>query len=70
MDVAIPKMNGLEAAKRIRESVPTSKILFISVDGSRHLAEALAALGVPGFIAETDVRSRLLPAIHKLLGKS
>ena len=69
MDVAMPKMNGIEAAKRIRDSAPNSKILFFSVETSDELAEAALAAGGQGYIVKSEVRAKLLAAIDNLFAK-
>jgi DNA-binding NarL/FixJ family response regulator len=69
MDIALPGLNGIEAAKRIRGNAPNSKILFLSVEASQDFVEAALAAGGCGYIVKTEVRSKLLPAIHRLLGK-
>jgi DNA-binding NarL/FixJ family response regulator len=68
MDFAMPKMNGIEAAKRIRDSAPNSKILFLSVETSDELAEAALAAGGQGYIVKSEVRAKLLPTIDNLFG--
>jgi len=68
MDVAMPKMNGIEAAKRIRDSAPNSKILFLSVETSDELAETALAAGGQGYIGKSEVRAKLLPTIDNLFG--
>ncbi|PWT88178.1 MAG: response regulator [Blastocatellia bacterium] len=69
MDIAMPKMNGIEAARRIRDSAPNSKILFFSVEISDELAEAALAVGGQGYIVKKEVRAKLLPSIDNLFGK-
>jgi two-component system, NarL family, response regulator YdfI len=70
MDVAMPKMNGIEAAKHIRVSAPNAKILFLSVEPVDELAEAALAVGGQGYLLKSEVRSKLLPIIDNLFRKS
>jgi DNA-binding NarL/FixJ family response regulator len=70
LDFAMPKLNGIEAAERIRKISPKSEILFVSVERSPEFAEAVRRVGARGCILKPDVQSKLLPAIDALrLGK-
>ena len=66
MDIAMPRLNGIEAAKCIREIAPNSKILFLSVEPSDEFEKAALAAGGQGYIVKTEVRSKLLPALDRL----
>lgn len=45
LDVGLPTLNGMEAAKRICETFPDSKILFVSQDSSFEIVLAALAQG-------------------------
>ena len=66
LDVAMPKLNGIEAATRIHEIAPWSAILFVSMEQSVDFVEAAMATGACGYIFKADVPSKLLPAIRAL----
>jgi len=69
MDIAMPKLNGIEAARRIRDRAANSKIVFISLEISDELAEAAVAVGAQAYIAKREIRAKLLPTIDRLFGK-
>jgi|KBSMisStandDraft_5_1062788.scaffolds.fasta_scaffold830478_1 DNA-binding NarL/FixJ family response regulator len=69
MDIAMPKLNGIEAARRIRDRAANSKIVFISLEISDELAEAAVAVGAQAYIAKREIRAKLLPTIDSLFGK-
>ena len=69
LDISMPRLNGLEAAERIRAIAPQSKILFVSADRSAELAEIAIAAGVQGYIPKAEVDSKLLPALDALFLK-
>jgi DNA-binding NarL/FixJ family response regulator len=69
MGIAMPKLNGIEAAKRIRDRAANSKIVFISLEISDELAEAAVAVGAQAYIAKREIRAKLLPTIDRLFGK-
>jgi DNA-binding NarL/FixJ family response regulator len=66
MDMIMPRLNGIEAAERIREFAPQSKILFVAVEQSEDFKEAAYAVGAKGFIPKAEVETKLLPALAAL----
>jgi len=67
LDIGLPKVNGIEAARRIRELSPNSKILFASASRSWDIVEAALATGAGGYIVKTDAGKELLPAVDAIL---
>jgi DNA-binding NarL/FixJ family response regulator len=67
LDVGLPKLNGLEAAKQVRKLAPLAKILFISQEFSFDTVEAALILGASGYVHKLRVQSDLLPAIESVL---
>ena len=64
LDVGLPKLNGFEAARRIREVSPGSKILFLSVIPSQYVMREALRIGAAGYIAKMDALRDLLPAVR------
>jgi DNA-binding NarL/FixJ family response regulator len=67
LDVYLPKMNGIEAAKRIREVAPLAKILFLSLESSSEVARMALRVGAMGYVLKARAQSDLLPAIEAIL---
>ena len=67
LDIAIPALNGIEAAKQIRRAAPKSNILFLSGIASLDIAEAALQTGALGYVVKLDAASELLPAIKTVL---
>ena len=67
LDIGLPSLNGIEAARRIREVSPSSKILFVSENRSVDLVEKALSTGAEGYVVKADARSELLPAIKMVL---
>src|SRR6266403_739302 len=67
LDLGLPKLNGIEAARRIRQLSPSSKIILLSQDNSFDPDELALSTGAQGYVYKTDVRSDLLPAIEAVL---
>jgi len=69
-DVAMPILNGLDAARRIREVVPRIKFVFLTMQVDPNLAAAALELGPIGFVLKQSTGAELLTAIdHVLRGK-
>jgi DNA-binding NarL/FixJ family response regulator len=70
LDIGLPELNGIEAARQIRQLSPNSKIVFLSQNNDLDVVQAALGAGGLGYVYKTDARSDLLPAIQAvLLGK-
>ena len=67
LDVGLPKLNGLEAAKRIRELAPQSKILFVSQESSSDVIQEAFRLGAKGYVLKANAESDLLAAVNQII---
>jgi DNA-binding NarL/FixJ family response regulator len=67
LDIGLPALNGIEAARRIRELSPKSKILFVSDHRSRDIAEEGLRIGAIGYVVKSDAGAELLPALKAAL---
>lgn len=66
MDIEMPVMNGLEAARRLRTQHPGSKVLILSqYDDADHVVEAIEA-GVRGFVDKTAASAELAASIRSV----
>src|SRR4029077_14024669 len=66
LDIGLPKLNGIEAAQRIRRASPNTKIVFLSQNNDLDVVRA--ALGTAqGYVYKTDFRRDFLPAIEAVL---
>jgi DNA-binding NarL/FixJ family response regulator len=66
MDLGLPRLNGIEAARQIRERSPNTKILFISENRSREMVEAALAAGGMGYVVKSDA-AELLGAVDSVM---
>src|SRR4030095_3394439 len=62
LDVGLPTMNGIEAARRILAHDPNLRILFVSEHQSSEVAEAALCTGARGYICKSDSGRELSPA--------
>jgi DNA-binding NarL/FixJ family response regulator len=63
LDIGLPKLNGIEAARQIRSRAPRSKILFLSQESSPDVVQQALKFGV-GFVVKTDAAKELLSAVN------
>jgi DNA-binding NarL/FixJ family response regulator len=66
LDIAMPVMNGILAARLIRSASPSSKILMLTQFDSKALMKAAFAAGASGFLVKTDAGQHLIPELRKL----
>src|ERR1700722_19734291 len=67
LDISMPSMNGLEAARQIRKRVPESKILILSVHDSDPLIQKVLECGARGYLLKSDAARDLVTAVDALL---
>lgn len=67
LDVSMPLLGGIEAARQIRKRMPRVKLLFLTVHANpAYLREALSA-GATGYILKSSTRQEILDAVKAVL---
>ena len=54
LDIGLPNLNGLEAARQIRDLSPKSKIIFVTQEISSDVVRAAFEAGASGYVVKTD----------------
>ena len=67
LDVGLPTLNGIEAARRIRKVSPKSKILFLSQESSADVGQEALSLGAWGYVLKARAGNDLLAAVEAVL---
>lgn len=67
LDIGLPTLNGIEAARQIRQLSPESKILFVSENHSWDIAQEALRSGGSGYIVKSDAGSDLLRGVEAVL---
>jgi DNA-binding NarL/FixJ family response regulator len=67
LDIGLPKLNGIEVARRIRQLSPNSKIIFLSQHHDLDIVRAALSSGVLGYVRKTDAQDELLPSVDAVL---
>src|SRR5215470_11253879 len=64
LDIGMPLLNGIEAAQRIRQVSPSSRIIFVTQNDGRESMTAALAAGAEGYVLKASAARDLLPAIE------
>jgi DNA-binding NarL/FixJ family response regulator len=67
VDVGMPLLNGLDAARRIKADAPEVKFIFLTMQADPNLAAAALELGLIGFVLKHAAGAELLKAIDQVL---
>jgi CheY-like chemotaxis protein len=67
LDIGLPKVNGIVAARRIRDVAPNSKILFLSQTLDLNVAQGALCEGGHGFLVKSDAERELFAAIRDVM---
>jgi DNA-binding NarL/FixJ family response regulator len=67
LDIDLPTLNGIQAARQLRDLAPRAQILFLSVESSSDVVGEALKLGA-GYVHKLRTQSDLLPAIEMVLG--
>jgi DNA-binding NarL/FixJ family response regulator len=67
LDYAMPRLNGLEATRRIRATLPNIEVLVLTMHDSDLLVREILEAGAKGFILKSDAGRLLVQAVEELL---
>jgi DNA-binding NarL/FixJ family response regulator len=67
MDIGLPGLNGIEAARRIRTLAPDSKIIFLTQESSPEVVREAVSLGASGYVLKSQAETDLLIAVDAVL---
>lgn len=67
IDVAMPLLNGLDAARHLKAQRPSVKLIFLTMNPNPDLAGAALRLGASGYVLKSSAVQELRQAIHEAL---
>ncbi|HEX6896797.1 MAG TPA: response regulator transcription factor [Bryobacteraceae bacterium] len=67
LDIGMPLLNGIEAARQIRQAWPRAKLLFVSMHSNAMYVREAMSTGAMGYVLKTSAAEELLPAIRAIL---
>jgi DNA-binding NarL/FixJ family response regulator len=66
LDISMPQLNGVEAARQIRKISPSTETLILSMHRSEKLVREAIEAGAAGYLAKDDADDHLLAAVDAL----
>src|SRR5271155_134869 len=70
LDITMPILNGIDAARAIRKHLPQVKLLFVTMHTSPTYLQAALEAGAKGYVVKSAGRNDILTAVEKVLGGS
>ena len=69
LDIGLPTLNGIEAARRIRKLSPESKIIFLTQESSADVVQQALSLGAWGYVLKSRAAGELLAAVESVISE-
>ncbi len=69
MDVSMPRLNGLEATRQVRSSLPNCEVLILSQHESPEMVRQAINVGARGFVAKRSIGKDLISALESVTRK-
>lgn len=66
MDVSMPRMDGVQAARIVRREVPESKVVIVSQNDRAIVARQANEVRAAAFVAKSDLAEQLIPTLDGL----
>ena len=67
MDIGLPELNGIDAARQIMKVAPHSRIVFVTQESAPEVVEETMHLGAYGYVLKSDMGTALLRAVDSAL---
>jgi DNA-binding NarL/FixJ family response regulator len=67
LDISMPQLNGIDAARQIHKLVPNCKLIFLTMHAEPHYAQEAFQAGASGYLLKRSAASELTQAIHAVL---
>jgi DNA-binding NarL/FixJ family response regulator len=67
LDIAMPLLNGLDAARQLKKTMPKVKLIFLTMNEDPNVANEALRAGASGYLLKTSTLSELSKAIHEAL---
>ena len=67
LDVAMPLLNGLDAARELRSKMPQVKLVFLTMNPAADIAAEAFRIGASAYLLKTSKASESLQAIHAVV---
>jgi DNA-binding NarL/FixJ family response regulator len=68
MNVGLPRLNGIAAARHIRSLSPESRVIFVTQESSADYVKLVLGIGAAGYVVKTRIARDLPAAVDAVLG--
>jgi DNA-binding NarL/FixJ family response regulator len=66
LDIGMPQMDGLEAARLLRESAPKTRVLILTLHESEQMVRRVLETGARGYVLKSDLAAHLVKAVKNI----
>lgn len=67
LDIGLPTLNGIEAAREIRKLAPESKIIFVTQESLADVVQEALSMGVLGYVLKAQAGTDLIAAVEAVI---
>jgi len=67
LDISMPQLNGVEAARRLRKTLPAAKLIFVTMHADATYVTGAFRAGASGYVLKRCASMELVSAIHEVL---
>ena len=67
MDIVLPQMDGIEATRRIKASVPAAEVVMLTIHEAEAYRADAAAAGASAYVPKSAMQTELIPTLAALL---
>src|SRR5437879_1620447 len=68
VDISMPDLDGLEATRRMREAVPTTEVVVLTMHESDQMVRRVLDAGARGYVLKSDLATHLVKAVKNVSG--
>ena len=68
LDISMPELDGVEAVRQIRQAVPDTKVLVLTMHESDQMVQRALDAGAHGYILKSDLTDSLLKGVRAVVG--
>jgi DNA-binding NarL/FixJ family response regulator len=68
LDISMPDLDGLQATRRIREAVPTTDVVVLTMHDSDQMVRRVLDAGALGYVLKSDIATHLVKAVNSVSG--
>jgi DNA-binding NarL/FixJ family response regulator len=69
MDISLPGMNGIEATRQIKDTLPQTSVVMLSIHAAQRYRMEAEAAGASAYVTKAKMRTELIPTVTGLLSR-